>query len=109
MGYFWQQMTKAAAATIADQGEEFDMNGVPLFGKVNTIEAETDVVDGGKKRDVSFDVVVTPAVAALIPEGAIITARGMTGKVTSKVHEGSQVRVLVGPENAWGNGTVPGL
>jgi len=109
MGNFWAQMTRAAEATIADQGEEFDMGGVTLFGKVNTVAEESDVVAGGKRDDVSFDVVVSIAVAAQIAEGATITARGMTGKVTSKGHEGSQVRVIVGPENRWGGGGVPGL
>lgn len=105
---FWEGMKRVSEAVLGEQGETFQAGGDDKWGKVEPVQDESRVTDGGQRAVVSFDVFVTHAVSAEIEDGVIIEARGMRGRLNSRLDEGSQVRLIVGPENRW-DGEVPGL
>jgi hypothetical protein len=106
---FWDSMQRGAESAIGTHKEIIQVAGEDVEAAVNPAELDQPLTDGGHRVAVEFDFLVPTAAGDGMAEGAAVTARGMSGKIVRKMHEGSHWRMSVGPKHRLGGGSIPGV
>jgi hypothetical protein len=103
-GIFWETLADADAVAVDVLGEEVEIGGVAMLAVVQAAGEAARIVPGGVSAGVTMVLHVSKADGEAVADGALVEARGLSGRVVSKTHHGSGWEIQVGPENRWEEG-----